>query len=169
MCNFIHIFWVIVWLLKSEQIWTELRDSFLHWSGAFRHWKGSRIYQCLSKKTKNPESYYYTILVVSQRLCLSTVPAFALYMCHPFHCAFLMKLSQAGTMRKTHENKFVVKLYCGFLSLQLDAMSLPLSLSLPTETCGINTPYVSSSFLVQLCLTKVHLKRIYKKARDCVF
>lgn len=121
------------------------------------------------KKKKNPESYYYAILVVSQRLCLSTVPAFALYMCHPFHCAFLMKLSQASTMRKTHERKFVVKLYCGFLSLQLDAMSLPLSLSLPTETCGINTPYVSSSFLVQLCLTKVHLKRIYKKARDCVF
>lgn len=102
------MFWVIVWLLKSEQIWTELKDSFLHGSGVFRHWKGSCIYQCLSKKTKtkhnqkkkNPESYYYAILVVSQRLCLSTVPAFALYMCHPFHCAFLMKLSRASTMSK---------------------------------------------------------------------
>lgn len=136
---------------------TERQLSALEWS--IQALKGLPYLPVLvKKKTKKPESYYYAILVVSQRLCLSTVPAFALYMCHPFHCAFLMKLSQAGTMRKTHESKFVVKLYCGFLSLQLDAMSLPLSLSLPTETCGINTPYVFSSFLVQLCLTKGALK-----------
>lgn len=159
-------FWVAVWLLKSEQIRTELRDDSLQRSGAFSHWKSSHIYQCLLKNKTKAKNFQATTMpfVWSVKDCASILCLHLHYMCAiPFTVPFWLSYARQTQWGKTHESRIVVKLHCGFLSQRSDAIKLPLRLSLPTEICGINTPYVSSSFLVQLCLTKVHLICIYKR------
>lgn len=50
--SFFHIFWVIVWLLKSEQIWTEMRDVFFY----VEHSAAQRAPVFASASQKNPKA-----------------------------------------------------------------------------------------------------------------
>lgn len=106
--------------------------------------------------------------MVSQRLCLSTVPAFCIVYVLPLSLCLFNEAKQGwhNEERCMKANLWFLwyNCVCGFLSLQSDVMRLPLRSCPPTESPCSHTPYVSSLFLVlQLCLTEVHLKRIYKR------
>lgn len=138
------------------------------------------------------QGHKHSSLIILERLCLTTVPYICIMYVLPyaFHCAFHNKakplwLVQRGKPQvKTGDFPIYIsnqpnlwyhcivvrrvgfslctQMWQGYLSPVVSSLNAP-AVTLPV--C-LSPLYFSSS---KLCLTVVHLKHIYKKARDCDF